>query len=54
MGVLLPIVRSVCWPVAVRQIAASRAFFIFRPAREIVFNGHFVAFSGVRVVSRRG
>ena len=54
MGVLLPIARAVCWPVAVKQIAASRSFFVFIPAREGVFNGSFVEFYGVRVVSRRG
>ena len=54
MGVLLPIVRSVCWPVVVKQISAARSFFVFVPAREVVFNGSSVEFYGVRVFSRRG
>lgn len=54
MGVLLPIVRSVSCSVVVRQAGASWSFGVYIPVRDVLFNGSFVVFSGVRVVSRRG
>lgn len=54
MGVLLPITHAICWPVSVRQISASGSFSIFISVKEVVFNGDFVEFYGVRVVSRMG